>query len=240
VRIIVLLSVILLSGCTAKEELIKISTSKGDITVYLYPETSKHRENFIKLAREGFYDSTTFHRVMNEFMIQGGDPYTKDSLKSDQAGNGGPGYTIEAEILRKFYHKKGSIAAARTPDYMNPDFKSSGSQFYLVQGRPFTNEELDQIEKTIQRTIKDHDFKFTQQEREIYKTIGGTPFLDRMYTVFGEIVDGMEVLDSIAGVKTDAGNKPLDEIQMQVSIIEVSRKSLIEKGVIIEVQDSLK
>jgi cyclophilin family peptidyl-prolyl cis-trans isomerase len=180
-----------------------IKTSLGDIKVKLYNETPKHKDNFIKLVENGFYNGSIFHRVINQFMIQGGGANngTKDV-----------GYTIPAEINAKFFHKKGALAAARMPDQINPNKESSGSQFYIVQGRKYDDAELNAVE---QRSNK----KFTEEERNAYKNIGGTPHLDGNYTVFGEVIEGNDVIDKIASVKTGAGDKPLEDIKM--TIVEV-------------------
>jgi cyclophilin family peptidyl-prolyl cis-trans isomerase len=180
-----------------------IKTSFGDIKVKLYNETSKHRDNFIKLVKEGFYDGSIFHRVINQFMIQGGGA---------KNGTADVGYTIPAEFNSMFFHKKGALAAARMPDQINPNKESSGSQFYIVHGRIFTDEELNSIES---RTNK----KFTAEQRDAYKSIGGAPHLDGDYTIFGEVIEGLYVIDKIAAVKTGAGDKPLEDIKM--TIVEV-------------------
>ncbi len=191
-----------------------MKTNCGDIKIILYDETPLHRDNFIKLVNEGFYDSLLFHRVINEFMIQGGDPNSKNSSSDKTLGNGGPGYTISAEINLKYYHKKGALAAARLSDNINPDKKSSGSQFYIVHGRKFKSEELNTIGIRMKKS-------FTAEQINTYKTIGGTPHLDDNYTVFGEITEGMDVVDKIAVVKTNQNNRPIEDvIIISVEIIE--------------------
>lgn len=177
-----------------------LKTSYGDITLKLYNETPQHRDNFAKLVKEGFYNGSIFHRVINQFMIQGGG-----------AANGAEdaGYTIPAEIVSKYYHKLGALAAARTPDNVNPKKESSGSQFYIVQGKVYTDAELDNFEQKLNKT-------FTEEERQDYKTIGGTPHLDGSYTVFGEVIDGFDVINKIAAVKTQAGNKPVEDVIMNI------------------------
>jgi cyclophilin family peptidyl-prolyl cis-trans isomerase len=196
-----------------KERKVLISTSYGDIKIRLYDETPLHRDNFIKLASEGYYDGTLFHRVINQFMIQGGDPDSKGAKSDAMLGNGGPAYTIPAEFISKYYHKKGVIAAAREGDNVNPNKASSGSQFYIVQGKKFTDAELDVI-----TTRTGH--AFTKEERDVYKTIGGAPHLDGSYTVFGEVYEGLDVVDKIAAVKTGFADRPVDDIKMTVKIIE--------------------
>ncbi|MCK9612400.1 MAG: peptidylprolyl isomerase [Bacteroidales bacterium] len=189
---------------TQSEPKFLIKTNLGDITVKLYNETPLHRDNFVKLVREGFYNGSIFHRVINSFMIQGGG-----------AANGTEdvGYTIPAEIVPKYFHKKGALAAARMPDQVNPQKASSGSQFYIVQGKIYTDAELDIFGQRLNR-------KFTAQERETYKTIGGTPHLDGNYTVFGEVIEGFEIINKIAEVKTKAGDKPIEDIQMTITEIK--------------------
>ncbi len=182
-----------------------ISTNKGDIKIKLYNQTPKHRDNFVKLVNQKFYDSLLFHRVINSFMIQGGDPDSKKNIRGQILGNGDVGYTIGAEFKNSIIHKKGAIAAARTGDNINPKKASSGCQFYIVQGRKLTDAELDMIE---QRTGN----KYTIEQREIYKSIGGTPHLDNNYTVFGEVIEGLDVIDIIALVKCDQNNRPIDDV----------------------------
>jgi cyclophilin family peptidyl-prolyl cis-trans isomerase len=189
---------------TQTEPIFLIKTSFGNIKVKLYNETPQHRDNFIKLVKEGFYNGSIFHRVINQFMIQGGGA---------KNGTEDVGYTIPAEFNAKFIHKKGALAAARMPDQVNPNKASSGSQFYIVQGRKFSDAELDGIEQRINK-------KFTPEEREAYKTIGGTPHLDGAYTIFGEVIEGMDVIDKIAAAKTAAGDKPLEDIKMTIEEVK--------------------
>lgn len=240
-----------------KPNQVLLKTNKGDILILLYDETPQHRDNFLKLANEGFYNSLLFHRVINEFMIQGGDPDSKGAEAGKELGNGGPGYTIEAEIdYPKLFHKKGALAAARTSDKINPEKRSSGSQFYIVQGKIFKDEDFVKVEnrlKTMQREsifyqtlalYKDSLMQLGQpgdQEammelqmkindiveekvaaapaisipdelKEIYSTTGGVPHLDGNYTVFGEVLEGLDVVDSIAAVKCDENDRPLEDI----------------------------
>lgn len=191
----------------------KISTRFGDMTIVLYDETPKHRDNFIKLVQDGFYNGTLFHRVIQNFMIQGGDPNSVGAPPDMRLGNGGPGYTIEAEILPEFIHKKGALSAARLGDQMNPEKRSSGSQFYIVQGQPVTAQQLNQMS---QRT----GAFYTADQIETYKKVGGTPFLDNQYTVFGEVIDGLEVIDMIAAVKTQPGDRPVEDVEMKITLIK--------------------
>jgi cyclophilin family peptidyl-prolyl cis-trans isomerase len=196
-----------------EEALVRIITDFGTITIKLYNETPLHRDNFLKLARQGFYDSLLFHRVINGFMIQGGDPDSKKAAPGAVLGNGEPGYTIPAEFRTDLIHKKGALAAARMPDQMNPAKASSGSQFYLVQGKVYTLEELKGFEQRFGIT-------FTQKQIETYTTVGGTPHLDGGYTVFGEVIDGISVIDKIAAQKTGANDRPVKDIRMKVEIIK--------------------
>ena len=190
-----------------------ISTSFGDMVVELYNETPQHRDNFVKLVKERFYDGTLFHRIIPNFMIQGGDPDSKGAAPNIQLGNGGPGYTIPAELVDGLYHKKGVLAAARLGDAVNPKKESSGSQFYLVQGQVFTEEKLRSFGV---RSGK----KYTEEQTKTYGTIGGTPHLDGAYTVFGEVVKGLGVIELIANLKRDKYNRPLKDVEMSISIIK--------------------
>ncbi len=192
-----------------------IHTSMGDIGIQLFEDTPLHRANFLKLAHAHFYDSTTFHRVIKDFMIQGGDPYSKDPAKKSLAGQGGPGYTLPAEILPQYFHAKGMLAAARMGDQINPKRESSGSQFYIVQGKPMTETEIDRAE-TQMKGVLGQDFKFSAEAREAYKTIGGSPWLDGQYTVFGKVISGMEVIDKIAAVEKLVGDRPKVAITMTI------------------------
>lgn len=192
---------------------VKISTNYGDIVVALYNATPKHRDNFIKLATEGYYNGTLFHRIIKDFMIQGGDPDSKTAQPGQMLGNGGPGYTIPAEIKPNLFHKKGALAAARMGDEVNPNRESSGSQFYIVQGRVFPDDILNSMEQQMNR-------KFPENQRKIYRTIGGTPHLDGGYTVFGEVVSGLDVLDKIAAVKTGPADRPVEDLKMTVSVMQ--------------------
>lgn len=178
-----------------------IYTPLGRMVVRLYDETPQHRDNFKRLVAASFYDSTTFHRVIEGFVIQGGDPNSKD-FDSSNDGTGGPGYTIPAEIRPGLFHKRGALAAARQGDEVNPERRSSGSQFYLVVGRTFDSATLDEIEAYLREQIPDPHFAFPDSIRQLYQTVGGAPFLDGLYTVFGELVEGFEVLDAIARLPT--------------------------------------
>jgi peptidyl-prolyl cis-trans isomerase B (cyclophilin B) len=189
-----------------------LQTNYGDIIVRLYDSTPLHRDNFLKLVKTGFYDSVLFHRVIQDFMIQSGDPNSKQAKPGQPLGNGGPGYTIPAEFRPTIFHKKGVIAAARQNDNVNPQKASSGSQFYIVKGKTFTDAGLDSLE--ISRL---NGRKIPPEQREVYKTIGGVPHLDQAYTVFGEVVKGLDVVDKIAAVQTSKAadrDRPLEDVKI--------------------------
>ena len=206
-----------------KNKYVKISTSKGECIIKLYNQTPLHRDNFLKLTKEGFFNGTLFHRVIKDFMIQGGDPTTKNAHPDSTLGNGGPGYDIPAEFRDSLFHKKGVLAAAREGDAENPEKKSSGSQFYLVQGKVFTDSSLNVVEE---KRLK---FKLPEWQRQVYKTIGGTPHLDRNYTVYGEIVKGIEMVDAVAIVATGKGNRPVSDVAMTVTILTRRETKKLEK-----------
>lgn len=189
---------------------IKLTTDSGVMVIRLYDKTPLHRDNYVKLITAHFFDSLLFHRVINGFMIQGGDPQSKNAPPGTMLGSGDVGYTIPAEFDSSLFHKKGALAAARTE---NPEKASSGCQFYIVQGRVFSDMELDNMEIQSGR-------KFSAAKRLIYKTIGGTPFLDMNYTVFGEVENGIEVIDRIAAVPADGANRPLRDIRMKIEIVK--------------------
>ncbi|MEI8201582.1 MAG: peptidylprolyl isomerase [Bacteroidota bacterium] len=189
---------------------VQISTNYGTIKIKLYNETPKHRDNFIKLATSGYLNGTLFHRVIQGFMIQGGDPDSKTAKAGAMLGSGGPGYTIPAEFNSKLIHKKGALAAARDN---NPQKASSGSQFYIVQGNKITDAQLDGFQKS-------SGWTYTKEQRNIYKTIGGTPSLDNGYTVFGEVYEGLDVIDKIAAVKKGSNDRPEVDVKMTVKVIK--------------------
>lgn len=197
---------------TKRNAMIEIRTDYGIIILKLYDETPLHRDNFLKLAKEGFFDGTLFHRVIKGFVIQGGDPQSRNAMPEIELGNGGPGYDIPAEFNPALYHKRGVLAAARENDDVNPEKKSSGSQFYIVVGKQFTDFKLDSLEKKFNK-------KFTPQQRKTYKTTGGTPHLDGRYTIFGEVLDGMDVVDKIASLLTNEKDRPINDVQMSVRIM---------------------
>jgi cyclophilin family peptidyl-prolyl cis-trans isomerase len=249
------------------EKTIEITTSYGVIKVKLYNETPLHRDNFLKLIKEGTYDGTLFHRVINQFMIQGGDPNSVGAAPEAQLGNGGPGYTIPAEFNSRFIHKKGSLAAARQPDNVNPEKRSSGSQFYIVQGRKYSASDMEKLQqRNIQvkkqqlmndffqkaensaylarlteiKKAQDQDAmnalikeiepiinmeyekiptEYTAEQLKAYEEIGGTPHLDGGYTVFGEVIQGLDVIDLIAAVATQPGDRPVTDIKVTMRVI---------------------
>lgn len=190
---------------------VRIMTDEGECLVKLYDQTPLHRDNFIKLVREGYYKDLLFHRVIQNFMIQGGDPNSRYAGDRQRLGEGGPDYTVPAEFNDSLFHKKGVIAAARDN---NPEKASSASQFYLVQGRTFTDAGLDSLEQ-----IRLGGRKIPARQREVYKTLGGVPHLDQNYTVFGELVSNLAVVDSIAAVKTDRYDRPMENQRMDMVLL---------------------
>lgn len=237
---------------------VTIKTTEGDITVRLYDETPRHRDNFLKLAQEGYYNGTLFHRVIKNFMIQGGDPNSKGAPAGVQLGTGGPGYTIPAEILPQFIHKRGALAAARQGDEVNPERASSGSQFYIVWGQVYNDGQIGQLARQLQMQAEQSIFNrlagehrkeimdlrrnrdqaglmelqndliaqtqaimaeqggaaLTEAQKQTYTTIGGTPHLDGQYTVFGEVEEGLDVVEKIQGTETMPGDRPKQDIQI--------------------------
>ena len=198
--------IVLLSSAEAKNRKVKIVTTKGTIVVLLSDKTPKHRDNFIKLVKQGFYDSIIFHRVIKEFMIQAGDPDTKKTEAGKRYGNGGLNYKIPAEFDTSLFHKRGVLAAARNN---NPEKASSSCQFYIVQGKIFTDSSLNdvQLKRMEGRVIPAH-------QREVYKNLGGAPHLDQNYTVFGELIKGMNVVDKIASAERDQYDRPKEDIRI--------------------------
>jgi len=206
-----------------KSKYVKISTSKGEVIIRLYNETPLHRDNFIKLAKNGYYNGTLFHRVIKAFMIQGGDPDSRNAKPDSALGNGGPKYTIPAEFNDSLFHKKGVLAAAREGDAQNPTKASSGSQFYIVQGKIWTDSTLNDVE------TKRMKFKIPEWQRQVYKTIGGTPHLDRNYTVYGEVVRGLPMVDAVADEPTNKANRPNNDVKMEISILKNREVRRLEK-----------
>src|SRR6186713_1593153 len=189
-----------------------MQTTMGDMVIRLSDSTPLHRDNFLKLVKVGYYDSILFHRVIKNFMIQGGDPNSKRAAAGKPLGDGSLGYTVPAEFRKTLFHKKGALAAARMGDNANPTKASSGSQFYIVQGKVFTDGGLDSVEK-----FRLNGRKIPAEQREVYKTIGGTPHLDQGYTVYGEVIKGLDVLDKIAAVQTSRGqdrDRPLQDVRI--------------------------
>jgi cyclophilin family peptidyl-prolyl cis-trans isomerase len=190
---------------------VELVTTKGNIRLRLYDSTPLHRDNFLKLVKQHYYDSVLFHRVIQNFMIQAGDPDSKTAAAGKPLGNGGPGYTVPAEIKPAYFHRKGVLAAARRGDESNPQRASSGSQFYIVKGRIHTDASLDSVETYRLKR------KIPAELREVYKTVGGSPHLDQSYTIFGEVVSGLDVVDSIAAVPTSKGqdrDRPLTDMKI--------------------------
>jgi peptidyl-prolyl cis-trans isomerase B (cyclophilin B) len=191
---------------------VELMTTEGSIVLRLYDSTPLHRDNFLRLVKSHYYDSILFHRVISNFMIQSGDPNSKRAERGKPLGNGGPGYTIPAEFRQTLFHKKGALAAARQGDNVNPQKQSSSSQFYIVHGKTFTDFQLDSVER-----VRLNGYKLPQTHRELYKTIGGTPQLDQNYTVFGEVVKGMDIVNKIASTTTSTGadrDRPLGDIRI--------------------------
>lgn len=247
-----------------KETRLRLETSMGDIVVKLYNETPKHRDNFIKLAGEGVYDGVLFHRVIKDFMIQAGDPSSKDAPKGRPLGSGDVGYTIPAEfVYPRYFHKRGALSAARQGDNVNPKRESSGCQFYIVTGQVFNDSTLQDMERNIngmrlqrifqglangrareirelhragkdaelqslqdslvaqaERQMEGQEFRFTPGQAEAYKSVGGAPHLDGEYTVFGEVVEGMDVVDRIQRVRTDRNDRPEEDVVIRKVTVE--------------------
>ena len=262
---ILILATMLIISCgnaQDKRPLVVIKTEFGEMKVELYNETPKHRDNFLKLAKARYFDGLMFHRVIKDFMIQGGDPDTRNAQPGQKLGNGGPGYELDKEINPNIFHKKGALAAAREGDQINPEKKSSGSQFYIVQGVVFPANNIQEIEDEVTRKLaqnimnqlasaskdslkyyqntgnrhafeklvvnlqaqamgkaKQTPFKLTEKQKELYTTVGGTPHLDGNYTVFGEVIEGLSVLDSIAAQHTGPNDRPVRDIRMEVKVI---------------------
>ncbi|QPH41871.1 peptidylprolyl isomerase [Pedobacter endophyticus] len=214
-----------LSAFAAKprNKYVRIQTVFGECIVKLYNETPLHRDNFLKLTKQGYFDGTLFHRVIKDFMIQGGDPDSRNAKPDVLLGNGGPKYTIPAEFRDSLFHKKGVLAAARDGDMVNPEKASSGSQFYLVQGKVFTDEQLNILEE---RRLK---FKLPEWQRQVYKTIGGAPHLDQSYTVYGEIVVGLDMVDKIAALLTDDNNRPKEDVKMNITLLKKREARKLER-----------
>ncbi len=252
---------------TLSKETVVLETPHGTMKLKLYEETPLHKANFLKLVKQGYFDSLLFHRVISNFMIQGGDHLSKNAKPGDSLGHGDIGFTVPAEFNEKLIHKKGTLCAARESDDINPAFESSASQFYIVQGKVRSLEDLKKIEDRINRTrytnaarkvmkgaegkalkaIYDQlksrnsldsadlvnkqiealiekekgskpDYKFSEYQQKVYTSVGGTPHLDGTYTVFGEVIEGLEVIDKIAAVKTDKRDRPLKDVRMKMRV----------------------
>jgi cyclophilin family peptidyl-prolyl cis-trans isomerase len=207
-----------------KNQYVRIRTSYGDCIIRLYNETPLHRDNFIKLTKKGFYNGTLFHRVIQNFMIQGGDPDSRDTTKNKpgrELGNGDVGYTVPAEFRDSIFHKRGVLAAARDD---NPTKASSGCQFYIVEGKRFTPGKLDTLENT---RLKGR--KIPQSQRDIYTTVGGVPHLDQNYTVYGEVVAGIDMVDRIAAVKKDERDRPTTNVPMTIELLKKKECKQLDK-----------
>jgi len=261
---------------SGSDYLVTIKTNQGDMVAILYDETPKHKANFIKLAKEHYFDSLLFHRVIEGFMIQGGDPDSKNAAPDQPLGMGGPGYTIDAEINSKFFHEKGTLSAARLGDQQNPSKASSGSQFYIVQGRVTSQAELDglkidqgklntcfqqmmqnpsnqplidtlnqiymsgdmqayqqKIYSLVPRLEKETGIKIykevSEEKIKAYSTVGGAPHLDGEYSVFGKVINGLDVIDKIARLQKGANDRPMEDIRMVVTVEEMPRKEIESK-----------
>lgn len=201
----------LLTACnTPQKSVVALHTTMGDIVVELCDETPLHRDNFLRLTDEGYFDSLLFHRVIENFMIQGGDPDSRRAASGEFLGNGGPDYTLPAEFrFPALFHRRGALAAAREGDAVNPTQASSGSQFYIVWGRTFTDEQLDLMQERIANRVI-----FTPEIRDVYKSVGGTPHLDGAYTVFGYVVEGLDVVEAIQQVATDGNDRPIEDVRI--------------------------
>jgi cyclophilin family peptidyl-prolyl cis-trans isomerase len=252
------------NGKKSEEKVVSVDTEFGEIKIKLYNDTPKHRDNFVKLVSEGFYNDLLFHRVISNFMVQGGDPKSRDAQPDAMLGNGGPGYTVPAEINPVHFHKKGAVAAARLGGSGNPEKNSSGSQFYIVQGKIFRPGELDTMEISINNQRKEMmmrnqfnlekskfddlrgkndpagfnvllaelrdkvdsmynagpQFTLTEEQRKAYSTVGGYPSIDGEYTVFGEVIEGLDVIDKIAAVEVNKANRPLKDVRMKVELVK--------------------
>ncbi len=190
------------------QTIVVFHTTAGDFKIRLYDETAKHKSNFIKLVKQGYYDGILFHRVIPNFMVQTGDPNSKTAKPGQTLGSGGPGYTIPAEFFPQFFHKKGAIAAARLGDQVNPKKESSGSQFYIVQGQKLSTSQLESLVRSNRHA------PFSDEQSNAYTTLGGTPQLDDNYTVFGEVIEGMDIVDKIAASATDDHDRPVADIKI--------------------------
>jgi peptidyl-prolyl cis-trans isomerase B (cyclophilin B) len=195
-----------------KRTKVQITTTLGEIVIELYNQTPVHRDNFIKLVKDNFYDDLLFHRVIRSFMIQGGDPNSRNAQPGQMLGSGDIGYTLPAEFKPELIHTRGALAAARQGDQVNPEKRSSGCQFYIVQGQVFSREQMEQMNEN-------RNPKWTEEQIELYTTVGGTPHLDGGYTVFGHVVSGLDVVEKISLLPTDRSDRPLEDVRMSMKII---------------------
>jgi cyclophilin family peptidyl-prolyl cis-trans isomerase len=221
VLLLLLLCSSVLYAAKPKHSYLRLKTAQGECVIMLYNSTPLHRDNFVKLVKKGFYDQTLFHRVIKGFMIQGGDPDSKTAAPGAELGNGDVAYTVPAEFRDSLFHKKGVLAAARDD---NPTKASSGCQFYLVQGKKFTDAGLDSVEN---RRLH---FKLPPDQREVYKTLGGSPHLDRNYTVYGEVVEGIGLIDMIAASPTGKNDRPVTDISMTIKLLKKREARKLERA----------
>lgn len=211
-----------------KRSVVRLETNMGNIRIALSDDTPYHRDNFLKLTETGFFDGTLFHRVIKDFMIQGGDPESKNAPQDKALGNGGPGYRLAPEFcLPYMYHRRGAVAMAREGDDVNPERASNGSQFYIVWGRTFKDKELRNIIKSVKEAT-DGEADFTVEMEHDYRTVGGAPQLDGQYTVFGEVVEGLEIVDSIQQTSTNNLDRPLTDIVVRHALVEQKSKKALE------------
>ena len=218
---LILIFLISIASAKPKHDFVRIKTNKGECIIMLYNQTPKHHDNFLKLAKGGFYNGTLFHRVIQEFMIQGGDPNSKSATAGQALGSGDLGYRVPAEFRDSLFHKKGALAAARDN---NPEKASSSSQFYIVQGKKWSDATLDDIQQKRMNGVI-----VPEAHRKVYKELGGTPHLDQNYTVFGEVVQGIEMVDAVAAIEKGTSDRPKEDIKMEVSVLKKGEARKIEK-----------
>ncbi len=221
---------VLTSGMPRKNKnmYVEMQTTMGTVEFRLYDETPKHRDNFIRLAKEHYFDSLLFHRVIENFVVQGGDPKSKHAKPGQLLGDGDPGYTVPAEFCldKGIFHKRGSLNAAREGDEVNPRQESCASQFCFIWGQVMTDEMLDKTQERLDRQTGGK-VKLTPEMREVYKTIGGTPHLDGQYTVFGEVTKGLEIVEQMQKVKTDSNDRPVEDLR--IISVKVKKEKKVKK-----------